>query len=77
MAILDWLEGGGWLNFSPLFPLNLGYPLRFNQGFYNFQDSQKTLSLGNTWRGGGGMQIWETSIQTKYTGYLIIFAKFI
>ena len=54
MAILDWLEGGGWLNFSPLFPLNLGYPLRFNQGFYNFQDFQKTLSLGNTWRGGGG-----------------------
>ena len=40
MAILDWLEGGGWLNFyteykniSPLFTLNLGYPLRFIQGF--------------------------------------------
>ena len=62
------------ITISPLFSLNLGYPLPFMQGFYNFQDSQN-IKLGQ-YVEGGGIQIWETSIQTKYTGYLTIFAKF-
>ena len=33
------------ITISPLFSLNLGYPLRFMQGFYNFQDSQN-IKLG-------------------------------
>ena len=33
------------ITISPLFSLNLGYPLPFMQGFYNFQDSQN-IKLG-------------------------------
>ena len=41
------------ITISPLFSLNLGYPLRFMQGFYNFQDSQN-IKLGQYVEGGGG-----------------------
>ena len=41
------------ITISPLFSLNLGYPLPFMQGFYNFQDSQN-IKLGQYVEGGGG-----------------------
>ena len=39
------------ITISPLFSLNLGYPLPFMQGFYNFQNSQN-IKLGGGYRDG-------------------------
>ena len=53
------------ITISPLFSLNLGYPLPFMQGFYNFQDSQN-IKLGQYVEGGGfryGKPRYKQSIQ--------------